>query len=392
MKVAMIHWAFPPIIGGVESHLAMLGPELVKRGHEVRLLTGSVDGCPEVEDHQGMRVERTPLMDLNTLTEERINSLYDSIYQRISEFIADARPDLIHAHNLHYFSEAHAAALFRAARGIPLLLTAHNVWEGELWDRMCGMAGGWSGVIAVSNYIKREMVRAGYDPDRVWVVYHGIDLNRFYPPENGDGEADEPVRFSELDGKRVIFHPARMCYDKGSHVAVEALRLIVRDFPDVVLVMAGTEKIVDWHRLQKDQVASIYRMIEEYGLKENVFIRFFHWHEMPAMYRRSEFCIYPSCFEEPFGLVMLEAHACGRPIIVSRAGGMPEVIEDGKNGFIVDMHDHVQLADRCRRLLADPELTRRMGLAGRSQVEEKFTSEDMVINTIRVYEHVLNNS
>lgn len=387
LKIAMLHWAFPPTIGGVESHLAMLGPDLVNRGLEVHLLTGTIEGRPTREIYQGMRICRTPWMDLNSMTPEKMVDAEKDIRRELFDFIREVQPDLIHAHNVHYFSPVHARSLgeVRALRGVPLILTAHNAWKGTLWDEINSLSSQWDGVIAVSGYIKNQLVQSGYEPGRVWVVHHGIDLDMFEHTERG--EQNNQIKM--FPGRRVVFHPARMCYDKGTHVAIEALALLRDEFPEVLLVMAGTEQMVDWRGLREGYISKIADLIVAAKLDDHVFIKFTPWQEMPYMYRQAEFCIYPSCFEEPFGLVMLESMACGRPLVVSRAGGMPEVIEDGKNGFLVEMHDHHQLAQRCGLLLREPELTRRMGIVGRQLVQKSFTRHKMAERTLEVYRTVM---
>ncbi|MDN5292764.1 MAG: hypothetical protein PWQ31_69 [Eubacteriales bacterium] len=182
-----------------------------------------------------------------------------------------------------------------------------------------------------------------------------------------------------------------MSLDKGCHISVKALRIIKERVPDVMLVLAGTGKTVDWGSHQPKHVRMIMDMIEEYGLKDNVYVQFFPWEEIPYMYQAADICIYPSCFEEPFGLVMLEAMATGRPIVVSRAGGMPEVVKDGQNGFIVEMKNEEELADRCLQLLLNPDLAEAMGKKGRELVEKYYTKEIMTEKTINVYEMALEN-
>ncbi|MCG8403124.1 MAG: glycosyltransferase family 4 protein [Firmicutes bacterium] len=380
MRVAMLHWAFPPMIGGVETHLAMLGPGLVERGVGVDLLTCPAEGCPAREEYRGVRVSRTPLMNLNELPPGRLEKEAGAVKDTIAEFIRESDPDLVHAHNFHYFSPVHARALSEAAEeaGTPVILTAHNAWDDELAAGLNKMAHRWDGVIAVSRFIEKELAGAGYVANRIRVVHHGIDTRRFTPGLGRD-------RFA---GRRVIFHPARMCHDKGTHVAVEALGMIREEYPDVLLVMAGTGQMVDWRHLRDGYMKIITRRIKELHLQDNVHVEFYPWQEMPGAYREAEICIYPSCFQEPFGLALLEANASGRPMVVSRAGGMPEIIRDGVSGFLVDMHDHRQLARRCLDLLADPALSARMGEAGISMVEERFGVNAMVENTLAFYREV----
>jgi glycosyltransferase involved in cell wall biosynthesis len=390
LKIAVLHWAFPPIIGGVETHLAMLGPELAKGGAEVSLLTGSVGGRREESRHDGMLVKRTPLMDLNALSNKNIEEKAAQIRREIHEFLYQARPDLIHAHNMHYFSAVHAQVLGGIARwvGVPLILTAHNVWSDRLWQSMLPLAGQWDTVIAVSHFIKKELVCSGYNGDRVTVVHHGIDLEKFSPPSDRE-RALLLKKYPRLRGRKIIFHPARMSLAKGSDIVVKAAALIKEEFPEFILVLAGVGKTVDWGSCQQGEVERIRNLINGLGLQENVLIRFFSWEEIPEMYRIADFCVYPSVFEEPFGLVMLEAMATARPVIVSRSGGMPEVITDGVNGFVVSKGDPVSLAEQCVRLLRDPVLNREMGQQGRRIALEKFSKEIMTKNTVAVYNTLL---
>jgi glycosyltransferase involved in cell wall biosynthesis len=388
MRIAMLHWAFPPVIGGVESHLAMLGPELVRSDCRVSLLTGSVPGAGEEDWYEGMHIRRTPLMDLNSLTPEKIAGRAREIGREIAEFIETVRPDVIHAHNMHYFSPVHADILneIKRATGTPLILTAHNVWadDDRTWGELKQRAGIWDAVIAVSGYIKRELVRSGYADNRITVIHHGIDLKRFHPATKTDREHIRAA-YPLFSGRRVFFHPARMSLDKGCQVSVGALDIIRREFPQALLVLAGTENTVDWKSNQAQQVNQIMALIEELGLKDSVFVRFFTWDDMPQVYQAAEFSLYPSCFEEPFGLAMLESMATAKPIIVSRAGGMPEVVQDGVNGFVVTMANKEELADKCLELLRHPGRCRRMGRQGRMMVETYWAKEKMTRATLSVY-------
>ena len=108
MRIAKLHWAFPPIIGGVETHLTILGPELIKEGCEIHLLTNSLSGEREERTYDNMQITGTPLMDLNSLTPERIQRLAGEIEDELTVFLEKSRPDIIHAHNMHYFSPVHA--------------------------------------------------------------------------------------------------------------------------------------------------------------------------------------------------------------------------------------------------------------------------------------------
>lgn len=386
----MLHWAFPPVVGGVETHLLLLGPELVKRKLQVDLLVGSHDGRREEFVCEGMRVRRTPLLDLNSMTLEEMKLRLPEIKREIEAFLEWSQPDLIHAHNMHYFSPVHTKILcdFKEKLGVPLLLTAHNVWNDSLWSEMLQFATKWDGIIAVSRYIKKELVASGYPEEKIAVVHHGIDLKRFRP---GDQMVKLKARehFPELKGRKVIFHPARMSFAKGSHLAVKALHEVKKVVPEVLLVLTGTENTVDWDRARDQQIRDILALIEDLQLQEHVFIRFFSWQAMPRIYQAADVCIYPSCFEEPFGIAVIEAMASGRPIIVSKAGGMPEIVEDQVSGLIVEKGNYHDLAEKLIAVLTDQGLAERLVANGLRRVRKEFTKQKMVEKTLNFYNRFL---
>jgi glycosyltransferase involved in cell wall biosynthesis len=390
MRIAMLHWAFPPVIGGVESHLATLCPALVARGADVWLLTGSVDGRHQRTVWSGVRLARTPFMDLNRLRPMSDDVTGQSIRREIGQFLAEARPHVVHAHNLHYFSPTHldAVASWCHKAGVPLVLTAHNVWSDDLWRRMCQRAQVWDRVIAVSAHIARELELAGFPPERLAVVHHGLDTERFRPAEAA-GRRAVRRRYPFAAGRRVILHPARTSLAKGSLQAVEALARVRRVVPSALLVCAGAGPIVDWDRVQEAEIAQVRDAIRRHGIEEHVVIRSFPWEEMACVYHLAQVVVYPSLFEEPFGLAPLEAMASGVPVVVSRSGGMPEFVDDGRTGFVVPRGDAEALAGRCLELLLRPSRARAMGRRARRAVVERHAVARMADLTWQVYESVL---
>ena len=97
--------------------------------------------------------------------------------------------------------------------------------------------------------------------------------------------------------------------------------------------------------------------------------------EMPDLYRLVDVVVYPSSTEEPFGLAMLEAMSSGKPIIVTESGGMPEIIKDDVNGYVVPKRNHEALAECIIHLLSDEKFRKGLGGAGRKQVEDMYTRE-----------------
>jgi len=383
LSISHLHWGFPPIIGGVETHLTILLPTLVKMGHKVNLLTGAFEGEKGRDRYKGVGIFRQPIMDLNWLSKRGVDGISGEVRAVFDNFIDETKPDCIHVHNMHYFSKIHALAIqeISTKRGIPLILTAHNVWDDNLFLDLTKNIK-WSHIIAVSHFIKREILGTGYNHRNITVIHHGIDQDIYSPKVNAQAVFK---KYPVLRGKKVIFHPARMGLAKGCDVSIKALRIIKERFPDVVLVLAGTKNIIDWVQSQQKDIAYMVSLVEFLGLEDNVLIDAFRLEEMPKLYAASSVCVYPSSVSEPFGLTMLEALSSGKPMVVTKTGGMPEIIKDGINGFIIPVKDFESLASRINCLLGNKELRERLGHTGRQMVEQQYTKEIVAENTLRLY-------
>ncbi|MEE8359894.1 MAG: glycosyltransferase family 4 protein [Candidatus Omnitrophota bacterium] len=387
LNIVQLHWGFPPIIGGVETHLCTMLPEMARRGHTVSLLTASVEGGKAKEVYKGVDVYRTPLMDLNWLFKRGLRGLDREVLKIFGDFFKAVRPDIIHCHNMHYFSPVHTNTIEDLAKklGVPLILTAHNVWDDILFLDLT-LRIKWDKIIAVSHFIKRELIGIGCDDRKINVIHHGVDSRMFHP----NIKSHEILkRHPELKGKRVIFHPARMGLAKGCDVGLKALNIIKKQHPDAMLVLAGTKNIIDWGDTQQKDIAYMVDLVKSFKLQKNVVIDAYTLKEIAQLYGVAEVCIYPSSVGEPFGLTMLEALSSAKPMIVTDAGGMPEIIRDGINGYVIPVKDFEALASRIIRLFSDADLRRRFGYTGRQMVEAYYTKEIVTKNTIDVYKKEL---
>jgi glycosyltransferase involved in cell wall biosynthesis len=373
MRIAMLHWAFPPVVGGVETHLEELGAALVRRGHTVMALVGDESARTGARTHRGIAVQGDPLMQPRSDPDPR------RLYDLVSRFVDRQRPDVLHAHNMHYFSPRHAEALLRlkSVYGLPLVLTAHNAWHDRLGQEMLRYRELWDRVIAVSRYLAATLAAQGYAAERIDVVHHGVDPARWItaPPPEGQPPT--------------IFHPARLSLDKGSLTLVRALHRIRRELPAARLMLAGTGTIVDFASRQAKEVAMVRREIRRLGLEGAVTLEAIPWQEMPRAFSQAHVVTYPSRFDEPFGIAALEGMASARPVVVTEVGGMPEFVRDGVDGFVVTPGDEQEIADRLSYLLAHPVLARRMGAAARERAQRRFHLREMLERTLAVYEQAI---
>jgi len=383
LNIAHLHWGFPPVIGGVETHLTILLPTMVEMGHNVSLLTCNAEGCKVDEEYKGVKIRREPIMDLNWLAKRGLDGIEKEVQEVYTKFIDAQKPDVLHAHNMHYFSRTHAKLLEEMSikKGIPLFLTAHNVWDDDLFlDLTTNIR--WTHIIAVSHFIEKELIGIGCSHRQTTTVHHGIDEKMFSPDID-----PEPIykKYPQLKGKNVFFHPARMGMAKGCDVSIKALRLIKERVPDAMLVLAGTRNIVDWGQTQQKDIAYMVHLVEKFDLRENVLIDSYLLEDMPMIYAASKVCIYPSTASEPFGLTMLESMAMAKPMVVTRMGGMPEIIGDGINGFVIPVKGYEELASRVVQLFSDDTLRERLGGVGRNMVETSYTRESVALSTLRLY-------
>jgi len=387
LKIAQLHWGFPPIIGGVETHLTILLPEMVRAGHKVHLLTGTAEGAKVVDKYKGVSIYRAPIMDLNWLSKRGLNGLLGEIEEVFCNFLKRTKPDVIHCHNMHYFSKPHTRAIARLSRefGVPLVLTAHNVWDDNLFLDLTRNIK-WDHIIAVSHFIKRELIGIGVSHKKITVVHHGIDEDAYNPKIKYDSIYK---KYPQLKGKKVMFHPARMGLAKGCDVSIKALRRILERIPNAMLVLAGTKNIIDWAQSQQKDIAYMVNLVDFFKMRRNVLIDSYRLEDMPRLYGASNVCVYPSSSSEPFGLTMLEALSSAKPMIVTETGGMPEIVKDGINGFVVPIRDFEALASRVIQLFNNDDLCDRLGYTGRKMVEQNYTKEIVTRNTLGIYRDLI---
>ena len=341
---------FWPYIGGVETVTAQLLPLLAERGHELVVVTDREDdSLAEYELFGRVPVRRLPFM---RALRERDLELLAQTRATMSEIVRGHRPDLIHAH------VAGPGAYFLPGPEVaPMIVSLHNVWptlelgSGQaLFARVIGRAA-W--LTACSEHTLASFLSAAPElGERSSVIHNGLDATF-------EGEPPDPPA-----GPPVLLCSGRVVASKGMDVAIDAFAAVVRDHPDARLLIAGDGA----------ERAALVARADSLGLSERVDL--LGWvsptrvHELVAC---ASLVVIPSrC--EPFGLVALEAGLMARPVIATNVGGLPEVVEDGVTGVLVEPDDAAATAHAISRLLGDPVCARAMGWAGRARMLERFTA------------------
>ena len=394
MKIGVMHWAFPPVVGGVESHLVYLYEELATRGHEIAILTAP---HPERDDQsiEWCGITSNDLMSIDFLMNDPASpARYKAVYDMMERFIMAEQPEVIHAHNFHYFVPDHAECLDELSHkyGIPIVLTVHNYWEDDLCRHLLRDIN-WDKVVAVSYHMKSPCIFDAKVPvEKLEVHYHGVRLDQYKACE--DTEALK-ARFG-LSGRKVIFHPARACRSKGTMHSIEAVASLRGKYPDICLIVSGIGDSVDFERERPAFKSDVQQLVEDLDMEDSVIFVKATSEEMPQYMNVSDVILYPTIMPqgEAFGIAPIEAMACRKPVIVTNSGGLVESTYNHINGIVVDRDpDRLAgaLAGSIDLLLSDRDLADYLGSNGRELAEERFDSRKMALRMEDLYNRLVND-
>lgn len=213
-------------------------------------------------------------------------------------------------------------------------------------------------LVASTHDEKADLVRAyGADADRVVVVPPGVDLGMFQPIDR-----DEARRKIGYGRGRLLLYVGRLERLKGVEAAIRALALLRDCTHDDVRLMILGEDSREGDESEKERLKAVASAT---GVRDRVdFLGSVAHHELPYFYASCDVSVMPS-YSESFGLVGLEAQACGRPVVGSGVSGLRSVVRDEVSGYLIESHDPAAYAERIGRLLDNPELAQQMGRRGR---------------------------
>ena len=293
---------------------------------------------------------------------------------RFARVLKRLRPDVIHAHDPHGVAMASVAlSLGGASSEGPPLVAARRVdfhLKGNSFSR-------WKYrqvdcYIAASDAIRQILLVDGVPPERVVTVHEGIDVDHVM--------AAPPVNVHEAfwlpHHAPVVGNVAALVPHKGQRYLIEAAHLVVKQIPDARFVILGEGELRE----------HLEHLVREHTLEKHVLLPGFRTDVLGCIKGFDVFVM--SSVTEGLGTSLLDAMACERPIVATRAGGIPEIVEDHVTGLLVPPRDAKALADAIVRALGDEPLRRQLAAAGFARVRERFTVERMVAETARVYDRI----
>ena len=357
-------------MGGAERNVVALLPQLRSQGADVALCTLDTrrDGAL-VAEFAGLGIER---IDLSA------RRLLDwSAHRRLITVLQQRKIDLLHAQD-QYAILAGAAAQLRTH--VPYVITRHvleeasDTWRRALRARLVFAAARHNadGIIAVSRAAAAEFSRQAHLPSsRIETIHNGLDIQKF------DRTRRETIRagLGWRSDQRIVAMVAVLRPGKGHEVLFEAARRLKQTVPNLRIVLVGGGPLADELR----QAARPFDdTIEFLGERADV----------PDLLVASDALVLPS-WSEALPTVLIEAAAAGLPVVAADVGGVPEIVEHGRTGWLFARGDTGALTDRLTHLLADLDAARNMGAAARQRAERDFAIERQARRTLDLYRRVL---
>jgi glycosyltransferase involved in cell wall biosynthesis len=402
MRIAMVSEHASPLaaVGGVDAggqnvHVAALSRALARAGHEVTVHTrrDSPELPERVVTEDGVVVQHLAAGPPEPLPKDALLPHVGKLGRALADRFAADPPDVVHAHfwmsGLAALAAARQAGAGPGRAEPPVVQTFHAL--GVTKKRFQGrhdtsppvrirferaLARNAAAVIATSTEEAQELIRSGASRQRITVLPCGVDVEQFTP--------DGPV--AGRGPLRRVLSVGRLVPRKGFDTVVRALPAV----PDTELVIVGGPAAGD---LTGDpEAVRLRRLADRLGVADRVrLVGAVPRPDMPALLRSADLVVCAPWYE-PFGIVPLEAMACGVPVVANAVGGFLDTVVDGATGTLVPPQRPDRLASAMRKLLAEPFWREAYGTAGVDRARARYSWERIAAGTLGVYESVLGRS
>jgi phosphatidylinositol alpha-1,6-mannosyltransferase len=372
MKILLLTWDFPPARGGIQTWMLELARRLPDA--QVHVLAPAQRDAQAFDRASGVHVSRLASARLG-----RVGWLAALCIRTLWYCLVD-RPDLVVCGHV---VTAPAGLLARRLLGVRYAVFAYGYEvRRRRWKRLLGLLlRGASAVAACSRFTREAVLALGVRPERVCILYPGVDTARYSPT------TDNRSRTTGGNEARTLLSVARLAeLYKGHDTLIRVLPLVRARVPGARLGVAGDGPLREY----------LHRIAKSVGVDDAVeFLGEVADESLPELYRTSDAFVLMSRESpskggaEGFGIVCLEAASCGKPVVAGRSGGLVDAVEDGVTGILVDPEDPAAVAEALIAVLSDAALARRLGQAGRERVLTRFTWEKVIGDARRVFQEAV---
>ena len=344
---------------GGQNQVLLTARGLRARGHEATIIAH-----PDGELRRRLR-ETDDLIPLTPRTEMDVLAGW-----KLARLLKERQPDILHAHDAHAVAIA-ALAMSFVRTSIPTRVVAsrrvifqlgQNIfsrWKYRQVDRF----------ICASSFIRTVLADDGISPTRLDVVYEGVDLvNLDTAPRVNLHEI-----FSLPEGAPIVGNVGALDPDKGQRYLIKAAQLVILKIPNAQFLIVGQGVLEETLRQQ----------IKSLNLEKHVLLTGFRSDVLSLQKGFNVFVM--SSLSEGLGTSVIDAMACGRPVVSTNVGGLPELVDPGKTGQLVSPHDPRSLAEAILSILQDKTLQVRYGHAASRRARQLFSADRMIDETVEVY-------
>ena len=384
MKVTIFTLEFPPYIyGGVGVHLSNLTRYLVKFV-DIEVRTVLTENSLEEEYWNNIKVKRySPWSSLLNKTVDKFKPVFKGYSLSLAFVSEDIDSDIVHFHTWY---TALGGLYAKKLYDVKLVSTVHSLeplrpWKREalgtgynlsMWAERNGLME-CDLIIAVSEGTKKDIIKSyGIGPSKITVIHNGIDETLWKPIVN-----EEVLRKYGITKPYVLF-VGRLTKQKGVETLLEAAKIL----PNHIKIVLVTGKEDD--KLYLEKIRSIVSKIRNVVWIHKMLPK----QDIIPIYTQASVFVCPSIYE-PFGIVNLEAMATETPVVATNVGGIPEIVVDGKTGFLVEPNSPEILAAKILEIINNPDLAEKMGKEGRKRVLEEFCWRKIAEKTYNAYRKVI---
>jgi glycosyltransferase involved in cell wall biosynthesis len=393
--VCFISPEYLPLSGGTGAYVYYLSNELMKLGNSACIVTGYGESR-DVKINEQHRI-----FFLKTLKAPVVKSFLfaASASRKLSKLRGSFPVDITHV-NLPLVPSFAVPPNFRKT----LVSTVHSTWKGEAeaikgepYSRLNSnekfmvsfnwflrifeekMLEGSNRLIAVSDFTRRELKQYyRVNEAKIRVIHNGVDVDKF-KPASGKRKIKAELGFNPDD--IAILSVGRLYARKGLFTLIESMPAVVRTFPRVKFIISG--------KGQSNEMKKLVNHATRLGVKDNIiFTGYFPDSKLPKLYQAADVFAF-STFYENLPFAVLEALSSGLPVVTTNVGGIPEMIERGKNGFLVQPFNAGELSDKILYLLEHPDAASEMAFLARKTILERFDWRLIVKKVLKVYDEAL---
>ena len=347
--------------GGITSYLLTLGQGLVKEGHKVLVVSSGGDCVSRFQD-AGIRHVK-----INIRTKSEAHPKLLLALPLLNRLIREENINIIHAQTRVTQVLGYGLGL---GCGVKMVTTCHGFFRLR-WFRKIFPCWG-DAVIAISQPVARHLHQDfAIDPQKIHLIPNGIDLDRFVMT-SAQKRLDMRQKW-HVGGNQVIGIIARLSDVKGIDILIKAMPRVLKAIPSANLMIVG----------QGPEEFRLKKLTQELSLGSQV--RFENTvNQTQELLPIFDVFVMPSLMEG-LGLSVIEAQACGIPVVASKVGGLVDLIEEGVSGYLVDSHDPTVWAQRIIEVLKNPDGARACAQQARSNIERHFSAAIMVEETLKIY-------